>query len=106
MPTPCTVETIYPETTDDKNCDDWFTGCKYISTEEECRKVADLWKRPWKGSVGTNSTLPKGCISIYNPKSLYDRPVYFNEVKEGMKHKGIQCICKFTNELIATDFHQ
>ena len=65
----------------------------------ECKRVAHLWERPWKGSVA-NSTLPKGCITIWNPESITERPTYFNDAKEGMKQKGIGCICKITDAII------
>ena len=67
--------------------DCWDFGYLGVGTEDVCKTLADRWGLNWKGSVGTNSSLPKGCIwKGYND-------TYFNEAKEGMKQKGINCIC-------------
>ena len=85
----------WQETPDSYNCDSMGGGSLYISTEEDCKTMAGYIGRPWKGSVGTNSSLPIGCISIYNPTSIHSRPVYFNNAKEGRKQNDIGCICLF-----------
>ena len=69
-----------------------------ILTVNACQKLSDRWGLNWKGSVGANSSLPRGCLFGFQEKGYND--AYFNEAKEGMKQDSIDVICRFGHRAI------
>ena len=63
-----------------------------------CQKLSDRWGLNWKGSVGANSSLPRGCLFGFQETGYND--AYFNEAKEGMKQDSIDVICRFGHRAI------